>query len=122
MMTTLKTKTMSRLDSVQIKLAERQKHYDPESKITPLFLSTEMGGEAGEALNVVKKIERIRLGLKGNKDQDEDSLLGLLGTELADVIITACNLANIYGIDLSKEVVNKFNEFSRRIESPITLQ
>lgn len=45
-----------------------------------------LGGEAGEALNVVKKLNRDRDGLAGNT-KSRDDLVADLGTELADCVI-----------------------------------
>jgi NTP pyrophosphatase (non-canonical NTP hydrolase) len=45
-----------------------------------------LGGEVGEALNVVKKLNRDRDGLAGNT-RSRPELIADLGSELADVII-----------------------------------
>ena len=68
------------------------------------FYATELGGECGEVLNVVKKLERERLGMPGSRDTLEH-----LAEELADVIICVDLLAIRYGIDLRKAVTDKFN-------------
>lgn len=80
---------------------------------SPSYFAVEMGGEVGEALNVVKKLERERIGAPGSRDTVEH-----LAEELADVIITAVNLANAYGIDLNSAVVNKFNATSEKVGLP----
>lgn len=46
------------------------------------FYAIELFGEAGEALNVVKKLERERLGMVGSRATVQD-----LADELADVVI-----------------------------------
>ena len=71
------------------------------------FRGLELGGEAGEACNEIKKIERIRLGLAGGKED-----LQALANELADVIICADLIAMDLGIDLGEAVRNKFNQTS----------
>ena len=88
-----------------------------------------MGGECGEAQNVVKKLRRHETGIgvgpqayPGMLDPSgsglpyntppPDDLLPALADELADVICYADLLANHYGIDLVAAVVSKFNRVS----------
>lgn len=85
----------------------RQKEWDPEGKIDVSFKAIELVGEVGELLNVVKKMERARLGLRGSR-----ALPGQLADELADVIICVSLLAARCGVDLQSAVVNKFNATS----------
>jgi NTP pyrophosphatase (non-canonical NTP hydrolase) len=73
-----------------------------------------MGGEAGEALNVVKKLRRIEVGTPGAMDPSEVELLAALSDELADVYLYLDLLAAKYGIDLPGAVVSKFNRVSVR--------
>lgn len=94
----------------------RDKHWDPEGKLGPLFYATELGGECGEALNVVKKLEREALGIVGSRDTIEH-----LSEELADVIICTNNLANKYGIDLLPAISKKFNASSKKVGIPVYL-
>ncbi len=68
-------------------------------------------GEAGEALNVVKKLKRDGDAVTGN-DDTRDELIAKLGEELADTIIYADLLAARAGIDLGRAVVEKFNKKS----------
>ncbi len=75
--------------------------------VPPTFYATELGGETGEALNVVKKLEREAMGLPGSRASVFD-----LALELADVMICARNLAIRYGIDVDAVVVTKFNDSS----------
>lgn len=73
------------------------------------FRGCELGGEVGEALNIVKKIERERLGMIGSRATIEE-----LGEELADVIISVDLMAMDLNIDLSTIVKNKFNKTSEK--------
>lgn len=75
-----------------------------------LFLSNAMGGECGEAQNVVKKMERARMGYRGSKATAAD-----LAEELADVVIYLDLLARKAGIDLSEAVTHKFNATSTKL-------
>lgn len=89
---------------------KRQKEWDREDKITLTYRGTELGGEVGEALNVIKKLERERLGIKGSRATLED-----LAEELADVIICCDLIAMATGINLTEAVERKFNKTSEKV-------
>ena len=74
-----------------------------------MFCAVELGGETGEALNVCKKMERVRLGVVGSKANLSD-----LVEELADVIICVDRVAACYNIDLAQAVQAKFNKTSEK--------
>lgn len=76
--------------------------------------SNAMGGECGEAQNVVKKLRRLETGTGGGESTDHDQLCVRLGEELADTIIYADLLAAHYDIDLTEAIVLKFNAISER--------
>lgn len=79
----------------------------------PLFQSNEFGGEAGEVMNVVKKLEREARGWRGSRDTVEH-----LGDEIADAIICLDSLARAYKIDLKEAVIRKFNATSEKNDFP----
>lgn len=85
----------------------RSSFWDPHKKLDASFRSNELQSEAGELGNIVKKLERERLGLKGSRASMED-----LRKEMADVLICLDLLAMHYGIDLEDAVREKFNETS----------
>lgn len=87
----------------------RQKEWDPDNRLTLSYRGNEMAGEVGEACNVIKKLERERLGIIGSRDTVEH-----LADELADVIHTAYLVALHAGIDLDAAVVRKFNATSEK--------
>lgn len=89
--------------------AIRDKEWDPEGELNGLFEAVALGGECGEALNVVKKMERERMGLVGSRANLND-----LGSELADIIICVDNLARYYGLNLNYWVPAKFNATSEK--------
>lgn len=95
---------------------DRQKLWDPGNIATPLFRATELGGEVGEALNEVKKLEREKMGFRGSRTTVEK-----LADELADIIICADLVAAEYGIDLEEAVRRKFNETSDKVGFDIKL-
>ncbi|QIG68668.1 putative NTP pyrophosphohydrolase MazG-like protein [Rhizobium phage RHph_TM3_3_14B] len=92
----------------------RQKEWDDGNQIAgplgKLWRSNELSGECGEATNVVKKLVREELGIRGSRDTVEH-----LAEELADVVICADLLAEEYGIDLNAAVRAKFNATSEKV-------
>ena len=90
--------------------AKRQKEWDRDNQITLAYRGTELGGEVGEALNIIKKLERERLGIKGSR-----ATLSDLAEELADVIICCDLIAMATGIDLTEAVEKKFNKTSEKV-------
>lgn len=87
-------------------------------KISLAFRGVELAGEAGEACNVIKKLERATLGIAGSR-----ATLADLSAELADVVICADLIAMQVGIDLEEAVVAKFNATSEkyRLATRLTL-
>jgi NTP pyrophosphatase (non-canonical NTP hydrolase) len=89
----------------------RQKQWDAGNKIDLAYRGNELAGEVGEACNVIKKLERERIGLAGSR-----ATLQQLADELADVVICADLIAREVGIDLLGEAVpKKFNETSEKV-------
>src|SRR5215471_13331398 len=82
------------VSSLQEALARRNEEWDPPSGSPGLmFRAIEMGGEVGEALNKIKKLEREWLGMRGSRATVEE-----VGEELADVVITALLVAIELGV------------------------
>lgn len=98
------------LDKLREANIARIAELDGDIDLGPLFKAVDLGGEAGEALNVVKKLERERLGVRGSRDTVEH-----LGEELADVIICVDLLALRYGIDMIEATRAKFNATSVKV-------
>jgi NTP pyrophosphatase (non-canonical NTP hydrolase) len=70
-------------------------------------------GELGEACNVIKKLNRLRDNLPGNKrGEDGDTLREKLALEIADTVMYLDLLAAAAGIDLEQAVIQKFNRVS----------
>lgn len=102
---------MIRINDLQDALYERDKVWDPDKKLDLAFRATELAGETGEACNIVKKLIRERLGLRGSR-----ATIAQLKDELEDVIICACLLANAEGIELNP--AEKFNSSSEKLGLP----
>ncbi len=71
------------------------------------FRGNELAGEVGEACNIIKKLDRERMGVAGSRATIEQ-----LQEELADVIICVDLIAMELGIDLKAAVRAKFNKTS----------
>lgn len=70
-------------------------------------------GELGEAMNVIKKLNRERDSIRGN-DLTVGQLKQMLADELADTAIYLDILAAAAGIDLGAAIVAKFNATSQK--------
>lgn len=102
---------MNTLEILRQACAKRDKEWDPGGQLDLAFFATELGGEAGEALNIAKKLERERYGIPGSRATLDD-----LAEELSDVIISAINVWNKAGIQspLWPTVARKFNASSEK--------
>jgi NTP pyrophosphatase (non-canonical NTP hydrolase) len=76
----------------------RQAEWDQGNVISLTYRGNELAGEAGEACNVMKKIERERLGIAGSRATIND-----LADELADIVICADLVALSEGLPLKSE-------------------
>jgi hypothetical protein len=88
-------------------------------KWTPDKWNTAFIGEYGEAMNVLKKINRIRDGIPGRKTETDTMELGMqLMYELADaftyfdLLTESCE--QMTGLDLGDFIVSKFNQVSQQ--------
>lgn len=81
-----------------------------------MYRAVELGGEVGEVLNVVKKLERERLGLPGSRATNAD-----LEDELGDAMICLDLLAKKYGINLDQAAARKFNKTSEKMGFDVRL-
>ena len=71
-------------------------------------------GELGEAANCIKKLNRVRDGIPGNKESSME-LIENLESELADTYIYLDLLCQSLNIDLKKAVMKKFEETNKKI-------
>lgn len=78
-----------------------------------MFDALELGGEVGELLNVVKKLEREDRGWRGSRATDHD-----FADECADVLICLDKLARRKGVDLVAATIAKFNATSEKVGLP----
>lgn len=123
----MNNKTKLTFDKLQVQNKKRcEKHFHKIDDWTPTDWACAMGGECGEALNLIKKLRRIT----GNTNKDTLSLLknpnsymliDEIGKELADIVIYADLLATRLGLKLDECVQHKFNITSNKIKSKIKL-
>jgi len=97
------------LDVLRKANIERDKEWAKGQKLSLSFRGNELGGEAGEVCNELKKLDRHRLGIAGGKDD-----ISGLKEELADVLICIDLIAMDFDIDLSEVVKAKFNKTSEK--------
>lgn len=98
---------MQQLELLRAANIARQAEWCPDQVPDLSFRGNELGGECGEAQNVIKKLERERHGWAGSRASVDH-----LAQELADVIICCDLVAQQVGIDLWQAVVAKFNATS----------
>lgn len=104
---------LKRLRNAQV---ERQKLWDPGIKLDLNYFGNAAAGEMGEACNIIKKLERERMGLPGSRATVEQ-----LADELADVVIYLDLIAAKIGIHLEDAIRTKFNKDSKKHGFNVTL-
>lgn len=82
-----------------------------------------MGGEAGEALNAIKKLRRIEDEIPNISDPSRQlstrgAAIDAIGEEIADTVIYADLLCSRIGLRLEDVIRKKFNETSVKYELP----
>src|SRR5882762_5414217 len=81
---------------------------------------TATAGELGEAANVIKKLNRYRDGVPGNK-VSEDVLRNQLRKELGDVFVYLDLMAQSLGFNIADAAAEVFNAKSAEIGYPKSL-
>lgn len=81
---------------------------------------TALVGEVGEAANVVKKLNRVRDGITGNK-ATEAELRAQLRQELGDVFVYLDLMAQALGFHIADAAVEVFNAKSEALGCPIKM-
>lgn len=76
--------------------------------------TTAVAGELGEAANIVKKLNRVRDGIPGNKESEAE-LRAMLADEIADTAIYLDLMAQAAGLDLETVRDAKFAKTSAKI-------
>lgn len=97
-------------DTLRLANDARQKEWDRNAVLSYSYLGNAAAGELGEMCNVIKKLERQALGLKGSEATFQD-----LGDECADVVIYVDLIMRKAGIDLGEAIRRKFNATSSKL-------
>jgi len=79
----------------------RQKEWDKDGGISLSYRGNELTGETGEACNIIKKLDREKLGIRGSRATPDQ-----LAEELADVIICADLVGATLSVDLAAAVIH----------------
>ena len=85
---------------------ERSSKHDKKGIFDWEFYAIATGGEAGELLNILKKVRRGDFPLDKEKVADET----------VDVIQYALLLLSSLGVDPEKAIMKKYDEVNRRLE------
>jgi NTP pyrophosphatase (non-canonical NTP hydrolase) len=97
-------------DALRISNENRQKEWNSgDEKLSLSYKGNELAGEVGELCNILKKIERERLGMAGSRATKEEAI-----EEIADVVICADLIAHELGINLFEAIKSKFNKTSEK--------
>ena len=103
---------MTRYDFADLRAANllRSGEWQSSEEFGAMFFAVATGGECGEALNVMKKLERGRIDAKSRAGvYPTTATINDLANEMADTIIYMDLWAQSIGIDLWRAVVAKFN-------------
>lgn len=87
----------------------RDKEWTTGGELSLSYRGNELAGEVGEACNILKKLDRERLGMVGSRASIDE-----LKEELADVLICVDLIGMALGFDLNKTVADKFNKTSEK--------
>jgi NTP pyrophosphatase (non-canonical NTP hydrolase) len=80
---------------------------------------TALVGEIGEAANIIKKLNRIRDGIKTREtERDKEELMEKLEDELADAYIYLDLLFTAMKIPKEMAIISKFNRTSQEYDFP----
>lgn len=83
---------------------------------------TAVSGELGEAGNIIKKLNRIRDDISGNRsEEDRENLTEALKDEIADTFIYLDLIAQHIGFDLGERVAEVFDRKSAQIGYPVRI-
>lgn len=110
----------------QFAAANRARCEDPKGFNHPLAgwsasdWFTAFVGEAGEAANIIKKLNRVRDGVPGNKET-VDQLRDKLRRELGDAFVYLDLLAQAHGFNIGDAAREVFNSKSAEIGYPVQL-
>ncbi|KQZ00878.1 hypothetical protein ASD45_08425 [Pseudolabrys sp. Root1462] len=98
------------LPAVEAQLDVRPEHQGRYSLLDKAMIAMALGAGAGQACNIIKKLARERLGIRGSRASKAD-----LSAALSKALHAAHLLAWVEGIDLDAAVRRKFNATSAKV-------
>lgn len=99
--------------------AQRCQRWHPIESWSASDWMTALVGEIGEAANIIKKLNRLRDGIRSREaERDEYELKKKLEDELADAYIYLDLLFTAMGIPRELAVISKFNRTSQEYDFP----
>jgi len=106
---------LQKLRELNVKRCEEAFHH-PIDSWSIMEWGCAIGGEAGELLNVLKKIQRADQGIGGRDvSRIEGNEQDAIGDEAADIVIYLDLLCAREGIDLQQHIARKFNKDSVKV-------
>lgn len=99
------------LDKLREANITRQIEWQNGKDLTIEYRGNELAGEAGELCNLLKKVARERIGLRGTRANITD-----LKKEIGDVLVCLDLIANDLGLHLDECVEWAFNSTSEKYE------
>lgn len=88
-----------------------------EAAIELALLGLALGGHTGKVADIIKKLNRVRDGMPGNK-KNPAQLTADLADEIADTFLYMLMLSQKCGINFQLAVQSKFNSVSHRVGFP----
>lgn len=85
----------------------RQQEWQGDLPLTIEYRGNELAGEAGELCNMLKKVARERLGMRGSRANISE-----IAKEIGDVIVCLDLIAKDLNLELSNCVEHAFNTTS----------
>lgn len=82
--------------------------------VQALILANAVAVKTGAVGNIVKKLRRIETGMQQAAGDTWDDLLAQLRTEIGDTVVYLDLLAQFFGQDIGRCVVDTFNRVSER--------
>lgn len=99
----------------------KQLWIDPDKFEGLLHYTLELNGEVGELTELIKKINRRRLNSKHKGRKFKARKTKAIEKEIADVYLALDLVAAHFGVDMTKIVIDKFNNKSKQFKSDIRL-
>lgn len=104
----------------ELSVARAKEGFKTYDNVPVTFFTTALAGELGELCNLIKKLERAKVGGldAGTNHKAKDISKELLAEEIGGTLIYLDLLASLLDIDLEEAVIKTFNEKSEQNNLP----